>query len=482
MSVKATIHPLEGSKVSLEVEVSADEVRRSMGEAYRRLAQRVRVPGFRPGRVPPEVLRARLGLQPVYDEALDILLPQAYREAVQQSGLEPIEDPRVDIVQMEEDKPLVFKAEVTVKPEVTLGTYRGVKVERVVRRVSDGDVDRVLRRLQEQLAVLEPVDRPVQRGLYVEVDYDALLDGRPFRGGAARGRTLEVGSEQVLPGFDAAIEGMRPGEQRQFELDVPADYPVKDLAGKRLAFTVTVQAVKAKRLPAVDELAQQVGGYADLGELKAAVRRSLEASADRKGRAELRRRVVERVAQEARVEVPEPMLRRRTDRLLRDLAERLAAQGLTVERYLELTGRSAAELVQSLEPEARRQLTEELVLDAVARQESIEPDPDEVERRVEEMMGAIRGGGDAGPVSERRRRQERARQQQLAEELRESVRIGLRRDRTVAWLVEQAEVTEREEEGLGEDESAELAAMLEVQQPARSEPVPSEAHAELHER
>ncbi|HEY8424865.1 MAG TPA: trigger factor [Limnochordales bacterium] len=478
MSVKATVHPLEGSKVSLEVEVPAETVRRSMDEAYRRLAQRVRVPGFRPGRVPPEVLRARLGVQPVYDEALDILLPQAYREAVEQSGLEPVEDPRIDIVQMEEDKPLVFKAEVTVKPEVTLGTYRGVKVERVVRRVSDADVDRVLRRLQEQLAVLEPVDQPVQRGLYVEVDYDALLDGRPFRGGAARGRTLEVGSEQVLPGFDAAIEGMRPGEQRQFELDVPADYPVKDLAGKRLAFTVTVQSVKAKRLPAIDdELAQQVGGYADLGELKAAIRRSLEASADRKGRAELRRRVVERVTQEAKVEVPEPMLRRRTDRLLRELAERLAAQGLTVERYLELTGRSASELVQSLEPEARRQLVEEMVIDAIARQESIEPDPAEVERRVEEVLGPIRGRGDAAQLSERRRRQEQARQQQLAEDVRESVRIGLRRERTVAWLVEQAEVTEREEEGLGEDEAAELTAVLEVQQQATGEPARPEAHA-----
>ena len=464
MSVKATVHPLEGSKISLEVEVPAEEVRRSLDEAYRRLAQRVRVPGFRPGRVPPEVLRARLGVQPVYDEALDILLPRAYREAVEQSGLEPVEEPRVDIVQMEEDKPLVFKAEVTVKPEVGLGTYRGVKVERVVRRVTDADVERVLRRLQERYAVLEPVDRPVQRGLYAEVSYDALVDGRPFRGGAARNRTIEVGSEQVLPGFDAAIEGMRAGEQRSFELEVPADYPVSSLAGKRVAFTVTVGSVKAKRLPPVDdELAHDVGPYADLAALKEAIRRRLEAVAERRARAELRRQVVDRVTQGAKVEVPEPMLRRRTDRLVQDLAERLAAQGLTVERYLELTGRSASELLQSLEPEARRQLTQELVLDAVARQESIEPDADEVERRVEEMMRAIGRGGEPGPVSERRRRQQQARERSLREDLRESIRVGLRRDRTVDWLVEQADVTDREVEGLGEDEAAEVAAVLEAE-------------------
>lgn len=465
MSVKATVHPLEGSKVSLEVEVPAEEVRRGLQEAYRRLARRVQVPGFRPGRVPPEVLRARLGAQSVYDEALDILLPRAYREAVEQNGLEPVEEPRVDIVQMEEDKPLIFKAEVTVKPEVALGAYRGVQVERVVRRVTDADVDRVLQRLQERYAVLEPTDAPVQRGLYAEISYDALLEGRPFRGGAVRGRTIEVGSEQVLPGFDSAIEGMRAGEQRQFELTVPEDYPDRNLAGKKVAFTVTVQAVKSKRLPAIDdELARDVGSYQNLEELRAAIRRQLEASAESRSRAELRRQVVEKVTQQATVQVPEPMLRRRTDRLIRDLAERLASQGLTIERYLELTGRSAAELVESVEPEARRQLTEEMVLDAVARQEGLEPDPDEVERRVEEMMAAYRRGGEAGPVSDRRRREEQARLEALREDLRESVRVGLRRERAVEWLVEHADVTERAVEGLGHDEAAELAAMLQVEQ------------------
>ena len=465
MSVKATVHPLEGSKVSLEVEVPVEEVRRGLQEAYRRLAQRVRVPGFRPGRVPPEVLRARLGTQSVYDEALDILLPRAYREAVEQNRLEPVEEPRVDIVQMGEDKPLIFKAEVTVKPEVTLGAYRGVKVERVVRRVTDADLDRVLQRLQERYAVLEPTDSPVQRGLYAEISYDALLEGKPFRGGAARGRTIEVGSEQVLPGFDAAIEGMRAGEQRQFELTVPQDYPDGNLAGKRVSFTVTVNAVKSKRLPALDdEFARDVGDYQNLEELRAAIRRHLEASAERRSRTELRRQVVEKVTQQATVEVPEPMLRRRTDRLIRDLAERLAAQGLTVERYLELTGRSASELVQSVEPEARRQLAEEMVLDAVARQEGIEPDPDEVERQVQQMMAAYRRGGEAGPLSERRRREEQARLEALEEDLRESVRVSLRRDRVVDWLVEHAEVTERTVEGLGHDEAAELAAMLQVEQ------------------
>ncbi|MEW6048004.1 MAG: trigger factor, partial [Bacillota bacterium] len=313
MTVKATVHPLEGSKVSLEVEVPVEEVRKGLDEAYRRLAQRVRIPGFRPGRVPPQVLRARLGRQSVFDEVLELLLPRAYREAVEESRVEPVEEPRFDIVQMEEDKPLVFKAEVTVKPEVKPGTYKGVKAERVVRRVADGDVDRVLRRLQERFAVLEPSEGPVQRGLFAEIDYDALLDGRPFRGGAARGRTIEVGSQRVLPGFDAAIEGMRPGEQRQFELTVPEDYPDKELAGKKLSFSVTVKAVKAKRLPQLDdEFARDVGPYQSLEELRRAIREELQKSADRRSTAELRRQVVEKVAQAASVEVPEPMLRRRT--------------------------------------------------------------------------------------------------------------------------------------------------------------------------
>lgn len=465
MSVKATVHPLEGSRVSLEVEVPAEEVRRGLQEAYRRLAQRVQVPGFRPGRVPPEVLRARLGSRSVYDEALDILLPRAYREAVEQSRLEPVEEPRVDIVQLEEDKPLIFKAEVTVRPEVSLGGYKGIPVERVVRRVTEADVDRVLKRLQERNAVLEPTDEPVSRGLYAEVDYDALLDGRPFRGGAVRGRTVEVGSEQVAPGFDAAIEGMRAGEQRQFDLTLPADHPDPNLAGKKLSFTVTVQAVKAKQLPAIDdEFARDVGPYQNLEELRAAVRRELQASEERRSRAELRRQVVEKVTQQATVQVPEPMLRRRTDRLIRDLAGRLAAQGLTLERYLELTGRSASDLVHNIEPEARRQLTEEMVLDAVARQEGLEPDPEEVERRVQQTMAAYRREREAQPVSERRRREQQARLEALEQDVRESVRVGLRRERAADWLVEHAAVTERSVEGVGPDEAAELAAMLQVEQ------------------
>ncbi|MBE3598310.1 MAG: trigger factor [Limnochordaceae bacterium] len=469
MSVKATVQVLEGSKVSLQVEVPADEVQRSLDQAYQRLAQRVRIPGFRPGRVPPQVLRARLGRQPIYDEALEYLLPRAYREAVEDARIEPVDEPRFDVVQMEEEKPLVFKAEVTVKPEVKLGDTKGMRVERRVVRVGDGDVDRVLRRIQERFAVLEPVDEAVQRGYYAEVDYDALLDGKPFRGGAARGRTIEIGRDQVVPGFDEAITGARAGESRQFELTLPADYPTKDLAGKTLSFQVTVQAVKKKRLPALDDdLAKDVGPYETLDALKQAIRTELEQVAERRARAGVRRQVVEKVTQAASVEVPETMVQRRADRLLRNFAERLAMQGLTLERYLELSGRSASELVSSIEPDARRQILEELVLDAVARQEQLEPDPDAVEKRVEQLMASYRQGQDVGVASERpggdrRQREQQARLEALEEEVRESVRTSMRRDKAIDWLVEHAEVTEQEAEG-GIDDEAELEAILRVEQ------------------
>ncbi|HEY8487322.1 MAG TPA: trigger factor [Limnochordales bacterium] len=461
MAVKASLQRMEGSKVALEVEVAPEEVQRSLQEAYRRLAERVRVPGFRPGRVPPQVLRARLGRQSIYDEALEVLLPRAYQQAVQEQGLEPVEEPRFDIVQMEEDKPLVFRAEVTVKPEVRLDSYRGLPAQRKVYEVTEADVDRVLRRLQERMAVLEPEEGPVRRGHFVELDYEALLDGKPFRGGAARGRTVEVGREQVAPGFDEAIEGMRPGEERSFQLELPADYPDSQLAGKRLQFRVTVHAVKSRRLPELDdELARDLG-QADLGALRELVRRELEQILSRRADQELRRQVVDRLIQTVSVEVPEVMLRRRTDSLLQDLAERLARQGLTVERYLQLTGRSASELVGSVEPEARRQLVEEMVLDAVARAEGIEADPQEVERELQLLVGAEQqeqpGGARRG-----RDRQARARQQELREDLRRYLQRALRRQRAVDWLVAHAQVQNVPAEG-GVDEQAEAEAAAAVE-------------------
>ena len=459
MAVKATVQRLEGSRVSVEVEVAVEEVQRSLDEAYRRLAQRVKVPGFRPGRVPPAVLRAKLGKQPIYDEALELLLPRAYQRAMDEQGLEPVDEPRFDIVQLEDDKPLVFKAEVTVKPEVKPDGYRGVRVEKKAYEVTDADVERVLRRLQERLAVLEPTDGPVQRGHFVELDYDALLDGKPFRGGAARGRTVEVGREQVAPGFDAAIEGMRPGEQRTFELTLPADYPDAQLAGRKLSFTVTAHSVKAKRLPEPDdEMARDLGSYASLEQLREAIREELRRAAEEKAEQELRRQVAERVVQSVSVEIPEPMLRRRTDTLLREFAEGLARQGLTVERYLELTGRSASELVASVEPEARRQLLEELVLDAVARAEGIEADPAEVDRHVR----AILGDEPARPPTGRQR-QQAERRQAAREDLRRHLEVVLRRERAMQWLVEHAQVELRPVQGVADPQlEAEVAARVEA--------------------
>lgn len=443
--------------MTLEVEVAPEEVRRGLHEAYRRLAQQVKVPGFRPGRVPPEVLRARLGRQPIYDQALELLLPRAYREAVEAQALEPVEDPRFDVVQMGDDKPLIFKAEVTVKPQVTLGPYQGVRVQKTRYEPDDADVEAVLRRLQERLAVLEPVDGPVQRGTFVDIDYDALLDGAPFRGGAARGRTIEVGREQLVPGFDEAIEGMRAGERKEFDLAVPEGYPDKGLAGKRLSFSVVVHSVKVKRLPELDDdLARDVGSYESLEQLKEAIRTTLLDLGRRKGEAELRRQLVERVCLAASVELPEPMIRRRTDTLIRELADQLAAQGLTVERYLELKGQTAADLVNGLEPVARRQLTEELVLEAVARSQGLTADPEEVERRLDALVGKPAGGADG--KSERRSKQALRRHEEVRQELRRELEAALARERAVRWLVEHAQVEELPVKGLRDEELEAVAA------------------------
>lgn len=475
MSVKATVQPLEGSKVALEVEVAAEDVRRGLEAAYQRLARKVKIPGFRPGHVPPQVLKARLGRQPVYDEALESLLPDAYRQAVAETRIEPVDDPHFDVVQMEDDKPLVFRAEVTVKPEAKLGTYKEVPAERRVVRVVDADVDRVLRRIQERFAVLEPAEGAVQRGLFVEVDYEALLEGKPFRGGAARNRTVEIGREQVAPGWDDAVVGMQAGETRQFALKMPDDQSAGEMANKTLSFSVTLRAIKRKRLPELDDdLARDVGAYDSLEALEQAVRNALQEAVDRRASAAFRRQVVDKVVQGASVDIPEPMVSRRTDRLLRNLAERLAAQGLTVERYLELSGRSAAELVKSLEPEARRQLTEEMVLDAVARQEDLKPDPQALDRQVDEVMTSYARSRSEG---EGRRAASPERLAQLREDVRDSLRTSMSRERAVDWLVEHARPEDREVEGV-QDDDAELEAIFRVERPATAEAASAPANQE----
>jgi trigger factor len=269
-SVRASVTELPESRVRVQAEVPAEEVQRSVDEAARELGRRMRVPGFRKGKVPPPIVIRRLGREAVLDEALRTALGRWYADAIEEAGIAPVGEPELDMQQLpDEGQPLSFSIEIGVRPEAKLGQYKGLEVGRREPTVDDSMIDQELERLREQFATLETVERPAEDGDFVVIDYAGTLDGEPFEGGAGRDQLLELGSGRLIPGFEEQLTGASAGDTRTVEVSFPEDYQAEELAGRDAQFEVTVNEVRAKRLPEIDdEFAAEAGGFDTLAELR----------------------------------------------------------------------------------------------------------------------------------------------------------------------------------------------------------------------
>lgn len=440
MNTRVERLPDHPSRVVLEVEVEAERVERTVDSVYRRLARQVRIPGFRPGKAPRPVVELHVGKDALYLEAVDELIPQAYREAVRASDLEPVAQAKIDIIEYGAGKPLKFKAEVDVKPEVKLGEYRGLAVEKRVRKVTDRDVDEVIDNLREQFAELVHVDKErLEPGDYAVVDFEGLIDGKPFRGGAAKGEIIRVGDEGVLPAFSDNLVGLAPGEEREFEVTFPEEAR-EDLAGKTAQFRVQLQEIKQRRVPeADDEFAKDVGDFETIADLRADRRRRLEEAAERAADAQMRDALLEQVVAGAEVELPTVMVDQELGRLREEFEFSLWQRGMTLERYLEASEQTEEELLERLRPNAVQQVKAELVLEAIAKAEQLEPTEEEIDARLQQWFAT---------VQDPKERDERLRD----EDNRLAARNTLRRAKALDFLVEHAHVSVTEYEATDEQD------------------------------
>lgn len=385
--MKASWEKTENNQGVLTVEVDGETVEKALNQAFRKVVKRVTVPGFRKGKVPRAIFERRFGVEVLYEDALDILLPDAYASAVKETGIEPVDRPEIEIEQMEKGKPLIFKATVTVKPEVKLGEYKGLEVPKKDFEVKPEDVDAELEAMRKRQGQLEAVeDGTVEKGDRVIIDFEGIIDGKPFEGGKADGFSLEVGSGRMIPGFEDQLIGMKPGEEKTITVTFPEDYHVKELSGKEASFRIKLHEIKRLRLPELDdEFAQDVSEFDTLEELKKDIENKLKERAKREEEEYRRNQLVEMAAANAEIDLPPVMVEREIDHMLEHFEQHLRFQGMNLEMYKQFSGKDDKALREEFREEAEKKVRANLVLEAIAKEENLEVTDEEIDEELEKL-------------------------------------------------------------------------------------------------
>lgn len=384
----------------LEIEVPSEDVDKAIQRAYLKVVKRANIPGFRKGKAPKAIVERFLGKGVLLQEALDDLLPETYGKAIETSSLQPVDSPKMEILQLEEGKSLKYKATVEVKPDVKLGDYRGIrnKVEMKLQEVTEEDVERELERLREQNArLVVDEDKSVKKDSYVLVELSGEIGGEPLPNQTVEGITLHVGSEMIAPGFDDQITGMKVGEEKDIRLEYPEDYFDEGLRGKEASFHVIVREVKKRELPELnDDFAQEVKGLKSLQELKDDLANTLRGIAEARARAEFEEEVVRKVVDEAEVELPPSLVERRTQTLTGELMRELAMRNITWQEYLNQTGKTEDQIKEQLRAQAEEGVKRSLVIEAVIKNEGISASTEEVEKEAEKWAAIYRASKEGG--------------------------------------------------------------------------------------
>ena len=385
MSVK--VENLEKNMAKLTVEVSADEVEKALQAAYMKEKNRISVPGFRKGKVPRAMIEKMYGPSIFYDEAVNRMIPDAYANAAEESGLDIVSQPSIDIVQIEKGKPFIFTAEVAVKPEVELGQYKGVEIEKIDASVSDDEVMAEINKERESNArELTVDDRAVQSGDTAVIDFEGFVDGVPFEGGKGENYPLAIGSETFIPGFEDQLIGAEIGKEIDVNVIFPAAYHAEELAGKPAGFKVRVKEIKAKELPELDDdFAQDVSEFDTLEDYKADVRKTLEGKKALEAKRQKEDAVVDKIIEGAKMEIPEPMIETQCRQMMDEFANRMQQQGLTMEQYFQFTGMDKDKLEEQMKPSAKKRIETRLVLEAVVKAEGIEATEEEYKEELKKM-------------------------------------------------------------------------------------------------
>jgi trigger factor len=385
--MKASWEKIEKNQGVLTIEVDAEQVAQALDKAFKKVVQKVNVPGFRKGKVPRSIFESRFGAESLYQDALDILLPEAYTQAVVETGIEPIDRPEVDIEEFGKGKNLLFKATVQVKPEVELGEYKGVEVTVKEAVVTDEDIDAELKRLQQRHAELVVVEEgPAQNGDIAIIDFEGFVDGEAFEGGKAEKHSLELGSGSFIPGFEDQVIGMNLGEEKDIEVTFPEEYHAENLKGKPAVFKVTVYDIKRKNLPELDdEFAKDVSEFDTLAEFKEDIVKRLKENKEKQVQRDKENAVIEKAVENAKVEIPQVMIDSEVETMVKDFEQRLTMQGMNLELYLQFSGQTEEALKEQMSGDAEKRVRNNLVLDAISKAEGIEASEADVDAELETM-------------------------------------------------------------------------------------------------
>ena len=382
------VEKLEHNMAKLTIEVSAEDVEKALQAAYLKERSRISLPGFRKGKVPRQMIEKMYGPEVFYDEAANHMISEAYGKAYEECELEIVSQPKVEITQLEKGKPFIFTAEVAVKPEVTLGEYKGLKVDKVSTRVTQKEVDEEIDRERERNArTIEVTDRAVQDKDQVILDFEGFVDGAAFEGGKGEKYPLTIGSGAFIPGFEEQLIGAEIGKEVEINVTFPEEYQAKELAGKAAVFKCTVHEIKAKEIPELDdEFVSDVSEESEtVDAYKAEVKAKIKDRKEREGRQKKEDQAVEQAVANAQIDIPDPMIDLQTKQMADDFARRIMQQGMSLEQYFQFTGLSEEKMMEEFRPQAEKRIRTRLVLEAVVAAENIEVSDERLDEELKKM-------------------------------------------------------------------------------------------------
>ena len=381
------VEKMEKNMAKLTIEVSAEELEKAIQGAYLKNKNKITLPGFRKGKAPRKMIEKMYGTGVFLEDAANALIPTAYSDALQECDLEIVSQPEIDVTQLEAGKPFIFTAEVAVKPEVTLGEYKGVEIKKIEVEVTEEEIEAELKKEQEnnsRTIVVE--DRAVESGDIATIDFEGFVDGTQFEGGKGTDYPLTIGSNTFIPGFEDQLIGANTGDKLDVNVTFPEEYQAKDLAGKAAVFKCEIKKIEKKELPELDdEFAKDVSEFDTLDEYKADIKKNLTEKKEADAKRQKEDEAVDKAVENASMEIPEAMIKTQVNQMVDDFSRRMQAQGLSMEQYFQFTGMTIDKLMEEMKPQALKRIQTRLVLEKIAEVENIQPS----EERVEEEIGKM---------------------------------------------------------------------------------------------
>ncbi len=381
------VEKLEKNMAKLTIEAGADELEKAIEKAYQKQKNQISIPGFRKGKVPRQMVEKMYGKEVFYEEAANLLIPDAYDKALDECEEDIVSSPKIEVVQIEAGKPFIFTATVAIKPEVKLGKYKGVKVDKIDTAVTDEEIDEEINKERENNArTITVEDRPVKDGDMTSLDFEGFVDGEAFEGGKGEDYPLTIGSGAFIPGFEEQLVGAEIGKEVEVKVTFPEDYQAEHLQGKEAVFKCTVKEIKEKELPELDdEFASEVSEFDTLAEYRENVKKNLTEKKEKDAKNAKEEAAIKAVVEASEMEIPEPMLESQQRQMVDEFAQRITMQGLSMEQYFQFTGTNYQQMVEQVKPQALERIKSRLVLEAVVKAENIEVSEEDYEKELETM-------------------------------------------------------------------------------------------------